>query len=285
MPHHPSSSLKFNAGACPDTPVLGRGDVVAWTVPNLAEPVWCCVDESSHAIYVSLALGESRAGQVAQLDQDGQILARSWCSGLDAPAGLAIHRGRLYVACQSSLLAFRLDSGSLEYDIPIPHARCLGALAVDSAGSVYLADACGNRLFRWDGTAVSTLAEGDDLDHPNGLLVMGNQLFVASQGDAASHKPGRLYALNLKTGQKAPITSVPVGNLGGLTRDERFNFLSVDWEAGKLYLISPKGDVAQLLAGVPGPCAPMFLPGRRWLLMPQAAEGALTAYDLTRLRK
>src|SRR5205085_3323849 len=137
----------------------------------------------------------------------------------------------------------------------------------------YASDAPAGRVYAWDGSAVAVFAEGPEFEHPNGLLAIGNQLFVAGWGNPGPEpgvwSPGRVFAVNLKTRQKTPVTPHPVGHLGGLERDDKFNFLVSDRAAGKVYRIYPRGEATLLLAGVPGPAGHAFVPDRRLLVLPR----------------
>lgn len=270
------------------TPVPRAPGVIAWRAADgLYRPDGAYYDDGSRSVYVANAAGPGGAGYLSRLAPDGRVLAARWVGGLDGPKAMRSFRTTLYVACADHLAVVDVPTAGVVGRVPVPGA--VGGVAVDAAGTVYLADRANGRVYAYDGRAVSVFAEGPELEGPNGLLAMGNQLFVAGWGapgpGPAAEAPGRLFALNLKTRQKTLVTPHPVGNLGGLERDERCNFLVTDWAAGKVYLVSPKGEVTQLLAGVPGAAGHGFIPDRRLLLLPRPLDNAVTAYDLTKLKK
>jgi hypothetical protein len=267
---------------------------VAWQAADgLQLPESAYYDDGSQFVYVSnLATApdaKDGAGYVSRLTPDGAVVAARWVAGLNAPKGLRSYKGTLFVTCIDHLAVIDVATAAVLARVPVPGAASLSDVAVDAAGTVYLSDMPASRVYAYDGSAVTVFAEGEELEHPNALLVIGNQLFVAGWGtpDAApaARTPGRLFALNLKTKQKTLITPHPVGNLGGLERDERFNFLVTDWVAGKVYLISPKGEVTQLLAGLQGAADHGFVPDRRLLLLPRMRANCVTAYDLTKIKR
>jgi sugar lactone lactonase YvrE len=261
------------------TPMPELPGIVAWRASDgFARPAAAYHDDGSRFVYVANA-----GGFISRLAPDGKIANPRWVGGLTNPAGMRSFKGTLYVACGDHLVAIDLARAEVTARVPVAGATGLFAVATDAGGTVYAADPAAGQIFAYDGRAVTTFAEGGDLEHPNGLLVIGNQLFVAGAGTSAA--PGRVFALNLKTRQKTLVTPHPVGNLTGLERDERCNFLVGDQAAGRVYLISPRGEVTQLLAGLLGAAGPGIIPDRRLLLLPRPADNALTAYDLTKIKK
>lgn len=260
---------------------------VAWCVTDeLGFPTGAYHDDASRSLFVSnLATAPGAAdgsGSISRLTPDGRVVAAKWVTGLTAPRGLRVFKGTLYAACGDRLTVIDIATGNVVRWVPVPAAEFLSDVTVDTTGTVYVSDPRASRIYAYDGTGVTVFAEGDDLEYPNGLLAVGNQLFVAGEGTPAT--PGRLFALNLKTKQKTPVTPAPVGTLGGLERDERFNFLVADRAAGKVYQISPRGEVTLLLAGLPGAADLAYLPERRLLVLPRP-EGGVAAYDLAKLRR
>jgi hypothetical protein len=261
------------------TPMPELPGIVAWRASDgLTRPEVAYHDDGSRFVYVANA-----GGYISRLGLDGKIDNPHWVGGLTNPAGMRSFKGTLFVACSDHLAAIDVARAEVIARVPVAGATGLWAVATDAAGTVYTADPAAGRIFAYDGRAVATFAEGGELEHPNGLLVIGNQLFVAGAGTPAA--PGRVFALNLKTRQKTLVTPYPVGNLTGLERDERCNFLVGDRAAGRVYLVSPRGEVTQLLAGLPGTAAPGIIPDRRLLLLPRPADNALTAYDLTKIKR
>lgn len=60
---------------------------------------------------------------------------------------------------------------------------CPTGLAFDAAGRLLIADSYQNRLYRWDGLALTSLAAGPPLDAPRGLAVApGGSIIVANEG-------------------------------------------------------------------------------------------------------
>jgi hypothetical protein len=268
-------------------------EAVAWTASDgLCRPEGAYYDTESRSVYVSNAGPDGAGGEagfLSKLAPDGRVAAAAWVTGLAAPRGLRGAKGRLYAACGDHLAVIDVGKAEVAARVPVPGAERLTGVAIDAAGVVYVSDPAAGRIHTWDGAAVGVFAEGPEFEHPNGLLAIGNQLFVAGWGSPGAEPgawgPGRVFAVNLKTRLKTPVTPHPVGHLGGLERDDKCNFLVSDRAAGKVYRISPRGETTLLLAGVAGPAGHAFVPDRRLLVLPRTGQDCVTAYDLTKLTR
>jgi sugar lactone lactonase YvrE len=250
--------------------------VAAWHLADgLPAPTGVAADDATKHLFVSNA-----DGTVARLTADGRPLALRWADGLDAPAGLRAARGHLVVACRTAVVVLDLASGAVVRRIPVPGAVALADVAADANGTVYAADPAAGAVFAIDEDRVAVFADGDLAERPSGLLAVGNQLFVAGAGEPRS--PGRLFALNLRTREKTPITPGGVGRLVGLAKDERCQFLSADRAAGAVFRVSPRGEATLVVAGLPDPGGLAYLPDRRLLVVTRPADHAVTAFDLSK---
>lgn len=263
----------------PDPPVSGpAASTVAWQLAgDLDRPASAFYDDASKHLYVA-----NRGGYLSKVAADGKPTAMKWVTGLADPTGVRGFKTTLYVACIEAVAVIDVPSGTVTKTIPIPGAKRLNDVAIDGAGVVYVSDTVTGQIFAVAGDAVSVFADGAEIEKPNGLLVIGNQLFVAGAGDAVVG--GRLFALNLKTKQKQLITPTPLGHLDGLERDRDFHFLVSDGVAGKVYRVSPRGEAVALLEHILGAGDHAYITDKRYLVVPRTTTGTLTAYDLSKAK-
>jgi sugar lactone lactonase YvrE len=121
-------------------------------------------------------------GVTRMLVESGKASGGGKAITLNAPKGMAIVGDTLWVADISTMHAINKRTGALIADIPIAGATFLNDVAVGPDGAIYITDtgivfdAAGNithpgvnRIFRIAGRRVSTVAEGDSLNNPNGI--------------------------------------------------------------------------------------------------------------------
>jgi|TARA_B100000809_G_scaffold237279_1_gene256982 sugar lactone lactonase YvrE len=133
------------------------------------------------------------------------------------------------------------------------------------------------------------LVEGEEIDHPNGLLVHEEKLYMAGWGqgfntaDFWTDPKGRLQAIDLRTGDQTVITPEPTGNLDGVESDGHGGFLVTDWISGNLFHVKPDGASEVILEFPKSLADQAYLPDRHLLILPESVENKLTAYDMSGL--
>lgn len=251
------------------------------------------LDPGSGLLFVSqvgLGPGGSPAdkdgnGAISKFTRDGKAVATRWVTGLNSPKGMRSHGGTLWVSDVDEVVAIDIASGTIRSRTKVDGARFLNDVATGPDGTVYVSDMATSKIHRIKDGKASTFAEGDQLEHPNGLLVEGDSLVVAAWGkpeaDFSTKVPGHLYRLNLATGAKTLITPKPTGNLDGLESDGRGGYVVSDWMAGKIYRIAGNGETRLLRQFKQGTADIAYLPASRTLIVPHMQENRVQAYDLS----
>ena len=87
----------------------------AWKVEGLSNPE-SIVRADSGDFYVSNVSGEADAkdgvGFISRVSRDGELLQREWVAGLNAPKGLALRDGKLYVSDITDLVVIDVAQAS-----------------------------------------------------------------------------------------------------------------------------------------------------------------------------
>ena len=266
---------------------------VVWSIgesEGVQGPESAYYDAASRSLFVSQmggggATGKDRDGFVSRLDADGAMLEHKWATGLDAPKGMRAHAGMLWVADIDRLVAIRVATGDVAREVAVPGAQFLNDVACDADGGVYVSDMLTSRIHRYKDGRLSVFAEGDALEHPNGLLVEEGRLIVAAWGrglgdDFTTETPGRLFALDLNTRARTELIARPLGNLDGLEADGRGGYIVTDWVAGTVHHVA--NGVASTLLRLPQGAADIaFLTGAKRLIVPEMLENKVTAFDLS----
>ncbi len=260
-----------------------------WETKGLAQPESAVVDPATGAIYVSNIVGavmqKDGNGFIAKLNGEGKIVTREWVKGLDAPTGLALHDRTLYVADIDQLVAINAASGEIIKRYPAKGATFLNDVAVDAEGTVYVSDTPSNTIWRLKDGSFEPWLANDKLNGPNGLLVVGDTLIVASLGKipgvGQKQELAGLSVVSLKDQSVSPPGSgKPIGNLDGLALFQPGVFLVTDWAAGALYRVDAKGKVELLIDLNQGSADLAYLPDKKVVLIPMMLDNSLVAYRL-----
>jgi hypothetical protein len=139
---------------------------------TLKNPESVLFDPVSHSLYVS----SMSAGAIVHYSLDGKLLDKNWVNGLTANKGSAIFNGFFYTAENTTVAVVDMQTRTIVKHIPLPGAKKLNDLAVDSKGVIYVSDSPGAKLFRIEGDSVSLYLE--NMPGANGLLCIGTDLYV-----------------------------------------------------------------------------------------------------------
>jgi hypothetical protein len=228
-------------------------------------------------------------GYISRLAPDGQMLNAKFIDGarddikLNAPKGMAISAGILFVADLDRIRKFDVVSGAALGEIVVTGASFLNDVAAGPDGTIYFTDtgikASGAGFTRTGSDAVykivkdrpKLIAHGKSLDGPNGLIVDASGIWVVTFGG------NELY--NVKSGTKADVQRLPNGTLDGIVKTS----------SGTLYVSTRESN--QVLVGAPGAAfgAAFLIPSpadigydvkRNRLLIPRMQESSLQLQPL-----
>ena len=137
-------------------------------------------DEKNEVLYVSNISGAPDAkdgnGSISKVSLDGKIIEQSWVKGIDAPKGMGLHDGKLYVADIDRVHEVDTESGKISRTYQVSGSKFLNDIAVDD-GKVYISDSRGGSIYLIENGKLSTFLS--DLKGPNGLFTDNGNLVVA----------------------------------------------------------------------------------------------------------
>lgn len=215
---------------------------------------------------------------------DGKVIALEWAKGLDAPKGMGLAGGKLYVADIDKLAEVDPQSGKVLEKYTAPGASFLNDVTVDADGNVYVSDSNTSTIWRLAGGKLDKWLEGPELNYPNGLKVVGDKIIIAPWGAPGTTTLDAKHASLLEVGiadkKVAKLgDGTPVGNLDGLEPDGD-DFLVSDWVAGKVFRIARSGKADVLLSLTQGTADIGYVPAEKLLIVPLMASDKLVAYKL-----
>lgn len=267
----------------------GAQPVKVWETPGFMTPESVILDADRDLLYVSNVNGQPNEkdgnGFISKVNRDGTIADLHWVDGLDAPKGMVIDGGTLYVSDIDRLVAIDIDAGTISASHEAPGAKFLNDTAVDAEGRVYVSDMADNAIWRLEDGNFSLWLQDPALESPNGLRVEGDTLLVAAWGvmtdGFATETPGHMKAVSLSSKAIESLGSgQPVGNLDGLEPDGRGGYLVTDWVAGALYRIAASGEAERLLDLNQGSADLEFVEAERLAIIPMMADGTVAAYRI-----
>jgi len=119
-------------------------------------------------------------GSVAKVGLDGKIINAEWVQGFNAPKGMGLYKGKLYVADLNKVHVINVATGTVENSITLPDAQGLNDITVDKKGAVYVSDSQGKKVFRIVNGTPELYVDG--LARPNGVLWHKKNFFILDNG-------------------------------------------------------------------------------------------------------
>ena len=273
-----------------------KQSTVLWSInENIKAPESCYYNKSTGHLYISQigeggGMGKDGDGWISKYDIKGKLIKDKWAVGLNAPKGLRSDGSRIWVTDIDRIVSYNINSGVKEHDIKIDGAKFLNDLACSKDGTVYFSDMIASKIYQYKNKKISILIEGADIEHPNGLLVEGENLIIGAWGkeiqdDFTTKTLGRLLSLNLKTKKITPITAKPLGNLDGVESDGKGGYIVTDWIAGKVFHVQKSGTTKTLATFPKGAADHAFIADKKILILPEMLENKVGAFDLSPLIK
>jgi sugar lactone lactonase YvrE len=260
-----------------------------WETKGFAQPESVVIDPATGAIYVSNIAGavmqKDGNGFISKLNGSGRLVTRQWVKGLNSPTGLGLHDRTLYVADVDQLVEINAASGEILQRYLAKGAILLNGVAVDADGAVYVSDTPTNTIWRLKDGSFEPWLANDKLNGPNGLLVQGDTLIVASLGKipgvGQKKEIAGLWQISLKDQALSPVgNGDPIGNLYGIELLQPGVYLVTDWADGALYRVDSKGKADMLIDLHQGSADLTYLPDKKIALIPLMLDNSLAAYRL-----
>lgn len=272
------------APAAPAAPTLAPATVVKDV--GFMQPESAFYDAAEDMYLVSNIEGNPSEvdgkGFISKVSPEGKVVALKWIDGtkkgstLNAPKGLAISKGTLYVADISFVRLFDAKTGAPKGKIAAPGATFLNDISVAPDGTIYVSDTgvkAGKDGFvptgsdaiyaiGKGGSAKKILADKDKLGKPNGLLADDTGVWVVTFGS------GEIYRV-AKDGKQDPGQKLPEGMLDGVVKLPDNSLLVSSWTTGTVYKGTPGGTWEATVTGVKSPADIGYDTKRNVLLIPQ----------------
>jgi hypothetical protein len=164
-----------------------------WATDTILKvPESVLVDDKENCLWVSNIDGASNGkdgkGSISKLSKKGAPINLEWVTGLNAPKGMAKYKQELYVADLTELVVIDIKKASIIKRIPVEGSVFLNDVTVNKNGAVFVSDSRTGKVHRIENGVVSI--EVENLQGPNGLLSIEDQLLILDRGSLLSVTPG-----------------------------------------------------------------------------------------------
>ena len=291
----PAASISVAAApgsAVPATPAPPKP--VLRITEGLSTPESVLYDSVNDRYLVSNINGSPTAvdgnGYIVEVSPEGKITQAKFIAGgvknakLDAPKGLGIAKGTLYVADISVVRKFDAKTGATQGEIKIPNSTFLNDIAISADNKVYVSDSGlkmgkdglepngTDAVYMIDKGKVHTVAQSKDLGNPNGLVTVGNDLIVVTFGSGEAYKLG-------EKGAKEQATKLPAGGLDGVVSlgDE---LLISSWKGSSVFRGKLGGKFEVAIPGLKAPADIGYDTKRKRLLVPHFLDSTVEVFEL-----
>ncbi len=249
------------------------------TEPVLTTVESVIYDKDRDMIYSSNINGKPDSldgnGFLSKISPDGGIPTPYWVRGMDAPKGMGIYKGKLYVADINKIHEVDIDAGKIVKTYPVEGSQFLNDVTIDENGRVYASDSNTGNVYVLENGAVSTWLSG--VGGPNGLLSEGDNMWVLSWKDQTMN--------SVDANKQVTMKADSLENPDGIEAVGDGTYLVSAWN-GLIRLVDPAtGKVTVLLdtrADSVSAADIDYIPEKRLLLVPTFFKNNVVAYELNK---
>jgi hypothetical protein len=164
-----------------------------WATDTILKvPESVLVDDKENCLWVSnidgAANGKDGKGSISKLSKTGTPINLDLITGLNAPKGMAKYKQELYVADLTELVVIDIKKGIIKNKIKVEGSVFLNDVTVNKNGAVFVSDSRTGKVHRYENNMVTI--EVENLQGPNGLLSIDDQLLILDRGSLLSLTPG-----------------------------------------------------------------------------------------------
>jgi hypothetical protein len=252
---------------------------LVWETDTLMTTAECVIyDKSQDIIYVSnINEGpweKDGNGFLSKLGADGNVIELKWVEGLDAPKGLAIFEGSLFVNDIDQLIEIDIEKGKIKSRTKIGGDPDLNGLTVDESGVLYASGSKSFKIYRIEKGLVEVVVEGD-LGRPNGVYSEKDRLLMLT------NQTNKLMAID-KASKEITMLADSLGHADGIVQIGGGSYIVSNWK-GQLFHLSAGMDKTIILdttADEINAADIEFIQEKNLLIVPTFFDNRVRAYKL-----
>ena len=210
-----------------------------WVSPGFSSPEGVAV--VGETLLISNVVGDATEkdgeGWISRVSKQGKILEEKWVDGLNAPKGMAVHNGLLFVADIDAFHTISIETGERLNTFPVQGAGFLNDITVWN-GAVYASDSARKTIHKLDENGSQPWLTAPILAGVNGLLGLDDRLIASTMAK------GLLVSINAD-GIIEELASGMV-DADGIAALGNGSFLVSSW-TGRIWHAGPDGTITSIL--------------------------------------
>ncbi len=244
------SLVACNRDVSRPSPVNGHAPAAPSPQPRALEIVWTAAgfsapegvaQASDGSFFISNVGGDPSAkdgnGYITKIGADGAVQVIRWADTLDAPKGMVVHDGLLYVADIDRVVMFDATSGALAGEIAVNGAQFLNDMTV-FRGEVLVSDSGTGTIRRITSAGAELFGASADWAGINGLLADGDRLLISTMTEG--------HLIELRSADDEGIIATGMTNADGIGLVPGGGYLVSSWP-GKIHFVDDAGVVSTLV--------------------------------------
>ena len=250
----------------------------AWTSKSIfSTPESVFYDSDRNQIYVSNINGQPTDkdgnGYISLLSDEGTIKKQKWVEGLNAPKGMAVFGGNLFVTDIDRIAIIDIKKGKISKLIDVPGAQFLNDMVADQTGRIYFSDMTTNKILIYENGNITVWLEEAILVSPNGMAFEDGKVLIGCKNYLLSVDP-ETKNINILVSETGGIDGlIPLGD---------GYYVISDW-SGKIQFISTSKSPVTLqnTSGQKIQAADLgYIPDQKLILIPTFFDNRVIAKKL-----
>lgn len=193
-------------------------------------------DSENDILYVANINGKPTEkdgnGFISRLHPNGKIGRLEWIMGLNAPKGMNMLDGKLYVADIDQVAEIDVKKGKILRFFEAGDAEFLNDITVDDDGKIYISDMRTGAVYKIEDNEITQWFPAGTFESPNGMNFMNGKIYLGTKGAIISIDPGT---------KKQEMVAGFEGSVDGLEIDRQGRFVFSNW-SGLVRRIAPGGE-------------------------------------------
>lgn len=190
---------------------------------------------------------------------------------------MLLYKENLFVTDNTDLVIMDPATGKITKRIPAENASFLNDITVDGNGILYISDSGKSSIYKREVSGeISEWMNTGELEFPNGLLAVGEELYIAAWGGESG---GNILKVNFETKEIEKVSEKGIGNLDGIQQFGNSFYIS-DWASGKIHKIDKNGNIEEVMTSARSVGDILFLKKQNQLVLPMNLQNEVWWYQL-----